>query len=89
MYVIHAGRTRPKLPAEVDWWDRTRAEYITITITMYNVLVVKSAFSRDYYFRAVYFAARNDERRSRCHADEGDLYVALCGQVRSASIRKA
>ena len=33
---IHAGRTRPKLPAEVDWWDRnrTRAVYITITITM-------------------------------------------------------
>ena len=29
MYHIHAGRTRPKLPAEVDWWDRTRAEYIT------------------------------------------------------------
>ena len=27
------GRTRPKLPAEVDWWDRTRAECITITIT--------------------------------------------------------
>ena len=22
---------RPKLPAEVDWWDRTRAECITIT----------------------------------------------------------
>ena len=21
MYHIHAGRTRPKLPAEVDWWD--------------------------------------------------------------------
>ena len=28
------GRTRPKLSAEVDWWDRTRAEYITITITI-------------------------------------------------------
>ena len=34
VYFIHAGRTRPKLPAEVDWWDRTRAEYITITITI-------------------------------------------------------
>ena len=33
-YFIHAGRTRPKLPAEVGWWDRARAEYITITITI-------------------------------------------------------
>ena len=36
MHYIHAGRTRPKLPrtSEVGWWDRTRAEYITITITI-------------------------------------------------------
>ena len=29
-------RARPAnaTPAEVDWWDRTRAEYITITITI-------------------------------------------------------
>ena len=31
--------TRPKLTSEADWWDRTRAEYmpITITITMFVI----------------------------------------------------
>ena len=32
--MLYAGRTRPKLPAEVDWWDRTKAECITITMTI-------------------------------------------------------
>ena len=47
MYFIHAGRTRPKLSAEVDWWDRTRAEYITITIT---IIRYSSFHPREFYF---------------------------------------
>ena len=35
MYFIHAGRTNEaEATGEVDWWDRTRAENITITITI-------------------------------------------------------
>ena len=36
MYYIHASdaRGRTEATSEVDWWDRTRAEYITITITI-------------------------------------------------------
>ena len=44
MYYIHAGRTRPKLPAEVDWWDRTRAEYITITITITTITITTTYY---------------------------------------------
>ena len=35
---IHAGRTRPKLPAAVDRWDRTRAKCMTRPETISGVI---------------------------------------------------